>query len=59
MVVILFRAGEDYELEMVADVDLTYEQLRVFIDSLLVESGYYNSQQSPAPTQSKPSELES
>ena len=37
--------GEDYELEMVADVGLTYEQLRSIIDSLLIESGYYQCQQ--------------
>jgi hypothetical protein len=37
--------GEDYELEMVADAGLTYEQLRSIIDSLLIESGYYQCQQ--------------
>jgi len=33
---------------MVADVGLTYEQLRSIIDSLLIESGYYQCQQSTA-----------
>jgi hypothetical protein len=41
---------EDYELEMVADVGITYEQFRSIIESLLVDSGYYHGQQLATPT---------
>jgi hypothetical protein len=38
----IFFTDEDYELEMAADVGITYEQFRSIIESLLVDSGYYH-----------------
>jgi hypothetical protein len=42
-------ADEDYELEMVADAGITYEQFRSIIESLLMDSGYFHGQQLATP----------